>query len=150
MEGHYRVPSLSPKRSSQALRPSPLPLNSCRINTKSSTNEAKSPTPSPVMRSPWWLCGEGWRPKGLPITAQRMHSMAPFLSRYHGERAPPSGDMQGLAEYHSHSPAHGVQHLQYHDTYPEQFQPGYSWPYASPGVKAPHTRHGYHSSHDAQ
>ena len=31
-EGHYRVPNLYPKRSSQALRPGPFP---CRINTKS-------------------------------------------------------------------------------------------------------------------
>ena len=35
-EGHYRVPSLYPKRSNQALWPGPDPLLSpCRINTKS-------------------------------------------------------------------------------------------------------------------
>ncbi len=33
-EGHSRVPSLYPKRSSQAVRPGP-PLGPCRINTKS-------------------------------------------------------------------------------------------------------------------
>ena len=64
-------------RSEEQVRPSPLPLNSCRINTKSSTNEAKSPTPSPVTRSPWWLRGEGWSAGGGE-QRQSMRSMSEY------------------------------------------------------------------------